>query len=110
MQIMKAGIHNRRAQKMRVYSDHLSTPDGDVALTRDVVVRVEGAEMIEKRVTATRVALLGPLALLAKKPKGSVFVTVENGAGFFSLLEVEAKKRSDALRFAALANAEARRS
>ena len=62
-------------------------------------VSLEDGQELEKRVTLTRVALLGVFALAAKKKSGGTkYITVE-GDGFFWAMEVDRKHVKDAQRF-----------
>jgi hypothetical protein len=58
-----------------------------------------------QRITATRVALIGPFALLAKKDTTRLFITIEGTDGAAMLLECPAKKEGAARKFAVLVNA-----
>ncbi|MEV6124860.1 hypothetical protein AB0M23_30870 [Streptomyces sp. NPDC052077] len=55
-----------------------------------------------KRITATRVALTGPFALLMKKDSTQLFVTIEGADGSAMILACPAKKELDARKFAML--------
>lgn len=73
-----------------------------------VVARVESGSEVESRITLTRLALLGPLALAApKKNGGEKFVTIE-GSDFLWCMEVPRKRAGDAVRFAAKVNNQAK--
>ncbi len=62
-------------------------------------VSLEDGQDLEKRITLTRVALLGVFALAVKKKSGGTkYVTVE-GDGFFWAMEVDRKHVKDAQRF-----------
>mgnify|MGYP004701701063 CR=1 FL=1 len=74
----------------------------------DVTARVESGTDLERRVTATRLVAIGLFAFLAKKKSGGeAYLTVE-GPDFFWTVEVDRKKRSDAMAFAAKVNGQAR--
>lgn len=68
-------------------------------------VTVQTAGQMDKRVTATRLVLTGPLAFgLRKKKDGrQLFVVVEGATGSF-VTEVDPKKHKQALAFAAKVN------
>jgi hypothetical protein len=55
-----------------------------------------------QRITATRVALIGPFALLAKKDSTRLFVTIEGTDGSAMLLECPVKKEGAARKLAVL--------
>lgn len=64
-----------------------------------VVARVEDGEALQKRVTMTRLVALGVFALAAqKKSGGESFLTIE-GPEFFWTIEVDRKKKNDAMKF-----------
>ena len=78
--------------------------NGDKKPVAGVVACVEDGEALRQRVTATRLALLGPLALaVPKKYGGEKFLTIE-GADFVWAMEVDRKHVNDAWRFAAEVN------
>lgn len=58
-----------------------------------------------ERLTATRVALIGPFALLAKKDSTKLFITIEGTDGSAMLREVPAKKEGAARKLALLVHA-----
>jgi len=66
---------------------------------------VETSGELEKRVTATRLILTGPLAfgLRKKKDTRQLFLTVE-GEDFAFVVEVDPKKQTEARQFAARIN------
>ena len=69
-----------------------------------VIARVEDGEALQKRVTVTRLVAIGVFALLAKKKRGGEsFLTVE-GPGFFWAIEIDRKKKNDAIKFAGKVN------
>lgn len=73
-----------------------------------VSARVESGSELESRVTATRLVAIGIFAFVAKKKKGGEsFLTVE-GPDFFWTVEVDRKKRGDAMTFVAKINSAAR--
>ncbi|MEU3507942.1 hypothetical protein ABZ733_08420 [Streptomyces longwoodensis] len=79
----------------------ITTPgqtDVPVAGAKVTVDRGEAA----KRITATRVALAGPFALLMKKDTTQLFVTIEGTDGSVMILGCPAKKELAARQFAAL--------
>jgi hypothetical protein len=59
-----------------------------------------------KRITATRVALAGPFALLMKKDTTQLFITIEGTDGSVMILGCSAKKELAARKFAALVHAQ----
>lgn len=69
-------------------------------------VPVEGARITidrgeqAQRITATRVALIGPFALLAKKDQTKLFVTIEGADDSAMLLECPVKKEGAARKLA----------
>lgn len=67
---------------------------------------VESSGQLERRVTATRLILTGPLAFGLRKKKDSrqLFLTVE-GDGFAFVVEVDPKRERQAREFAAKINA-----
>lgn len=69
-----------------------------------VTARVEGGEDLRQRITLTRIALLGVLAVaLPKKYGGEKFLTIE-GDDFVWAMEVDRKHVNDAQKFAAEVN------
>ncbi|MFJ2514682.1 hypothetical protein ACIQJX_35070 [Streptomyces griseoviridis] len=54
------------------------------------------------RITATRVALAGPFALLMKKNSTQLFITIEGADGSAMILSCSAKKELDARKLAVL--------
>jgi len=70
---------------------------------KGAVARVETSGDIGKRVTATRLLAVGIFAFAAKKKTGRVYLTVE-GDGFDIMVEIAAKKESDARQFATKIN------
>ena len=72
------------------------------------MARVESGSDIRRRRTATRLLISPIIGLLAKKQVGHMFLTVE-GAGFEFMVEVAAKKESDARKFASKINNAAKR-
>ena len=82
---------------------HTQSSDGPKSLD-GVVARIEEGRELESRLTLTRLALLGVLALAAPKRKGGErFVTIE-GPDFIWCMEVKRKKAGDAVRFVAKVN------
>ena len=77
---------------------------GDIA---GATARVELASDIRRRVTATRLVTIGVFAFAAKKNSGHVYLTVEHPDYEF-VVEISAKKESDARKFAAKINNAAR--
>lgn len=59
-------------------------------------ISLEDGEELEKRVTLTRVALLGVFALAAKKKSGGTKYITVDGDGFFWAMEVDRKHVKDA--------------
>ena len=70
---------------------------------KGAIARVETSGDIGSRVTATRLLAIGIFALAAKKKSGHVYLTVE-GDGFDIMVEIKAKKESDARQFATKIN------
>lgn len=70
--------------------------------------RVETGADIGKRVTITRLAVIGIFAFAAKKQAGHVFLTIDHPE-YQILVEVKAKQDGDARKFAALVNNESRK-
>ena len=68
-----------------------------------VAVDVEDGKAVSSRVTATRVALIGVLALAAKKKTGGEKYLVVETKSDVHVLEVERKHTGDAVAFAAKA-------
>jgi hypothetical protein len=64
-------------------------------------VTVDRGEHAE-RLTLTRVALIGPFALLAKKDRTRLFITIEGTDGSAMLIECPAKKEGKARQLATL--------
>ena len=74
-----------------------------------VSARVEDGNALESRVTATRLVALGVFAFAAKKKRGGeAFLTIE-GPDFFWAIEVDRKKKGDAMKFAAKINDQVRK-
>lgn len=69
-------------------------------------VTIELGETARKRITATRVALIGIFALWVKKDETKLYITVEHPDGVI-LYPVPAKKEDKARVFATLVNGEA---
>jgi len=69
--------------------------------------RVESAADVRRRVTATRLVACLPVALIAKKQVGHVFLTVE-APGFEFVVEIPVKKEAEARGFAAKINTAAK--
>lgn len=62
-------------------------------------ISLEDGEELDKRVTLTRIALLGVFAFAAKKKTGGTkYITIE-GDGFFWAMEVHRKHVKDAQKF-----------
>jgi hypothetical protein len=73
-----------------------------------VTARVEEANALESRVTMTRLVALGVFAFAAKKKRGGEsFLTIE-GPDFFWAIEVDRKKKMDAIKFANAVTAQAK--
>ena len=67
----------------------------------DVSARGEDGAALETRVTATRLVAFGVFAFAAKKKKGGEsFLTIE-GPDFMWAVEVDRKRKNEAMRFAA---------
>ena len=60
---------------------------------------VEDGQALERRVTVTRIVLLGIFALAAKKKSGGTKYLTVDGDGFFWAMEVDRKRVKDAQRF-----------
>ncbi|MGO4630515.1 hypothetical protein AB4225_06160 [Streptomyces sp. 2RAF24] len=69
-------------------------------------VTIELGEIARKRITATRVALIGIFAIWAKKDETKLYITIENPDGVL-LYPVSAGKEPHARVFATLVNGEA---
>lgn len=69
-------------------------------------VTIELGEQAKKRITATRVALIGIFALWAKKDEQQLYVTIENGDQVM-LAPVPARKEPQARILATMVNGEA---
>lgn len=69
-------------------------------------VTIEAGETARKRITATRVALIGIFALWAKKDMSQLFITIEHEEGIV-LVPVPARKEAQARVFATMVNGEA---
>jgi len=72
----------------------------------DARVTIEAGETARKRITATRVALIGIFALWAKKDMSQLFITIEHEDGIV-LVPVPARKEAQARIFATMVNGEA---
>ena len=101
------GIMGDKFEGVKLIGDKLFYKSGHWPVT-GAVARVEQAADVQKRVTATRLVALGVFAFAAKKQTGHVYLTVE-GDGFEFMVEVDAKKDSDARKFAAKVNTAAKR-
>ncbi|OQQ16123.1 hypothetical protein B0675_02220 [Streptomyces sp. M41(2017)] len=66
-------------------------------------VTIEAGETARKRITATRVALIGIFAIWAKKDMSQLFITIEHDDGIV-LVPVPAKKEAQARIFATMVN------
>lgn len=66
-------------------------------------VTIELGEVARKRITATRVALIGPFAVWAKKEEQQLFITIEHEDGVL-LVPVSAAKEAKARIFATIVN------
>jgi hypothetical protein len=69
-------------------------------------VTIEAGETARKRITATRVALIGIFAIWAKKDMSQLFITIEHEEGIV-LVPVPARKEAQARVFATMVNGEA---
>ena len=69
-------------------------------------VTIEAGEAARKRITATRVALIGIFAIWAKKDMSQLFITIEHEEGIV-LVPVPARKEAQARIFATMVNGEA---
>jgi hypothetical protein len=76
---------------------------GQGGSVRGATTRVEAANDIKSRVTATRLATMGVFAFRHKKQTGNVFLTVEHPDYQF-VVEVPVKKEKQAREFAAKIN------
>lgn len=92
---------------INIYATEIERMGGDDAgrhSLEGVTARVEDGAALEKRVTATRLLAFGVFAFAAKKKKGGEsFLTIE-GPDFFWAIEVDRKKKGDAMKFAAKVN------
>jgi hypothetical protein len=112
----KAIVQERHAALPFRLDGKLAVQDGQIIHGRDkhplagAHATVDTAGAIDKRVTATRLILTGPLAfgLRKKKDNRELFLLVE-GDGFGFVVEVDAKKQKDAREFAVKLNAAAGR-
>ncbi|MEU0991988.1 hypothetical protein [Streptomyces sp. NPDC005953] len=68
-------------------------------------VTIELGEVARKRITATRVVLIGIFALWAKKDESQLYITIEHDDGVI-LYPVAARKEPQARVFATLVNGE----
>lgn len=66
-------------------------------------VTIELGEVARKRITATRVALIGPFAVWAKKEETQLFITIEHEEGVL-LIPVSSAKEAKARIFATIVN------
>lgn len=66
-------------------------------------VTIELGAVARKRITATRVALIGPFAVWAKKEESQLFITIEHPDGVL-LVPVSSAKEGKARIFATLVN------
>lgn len=81
-----------------------SAPGQMDVLVPGATVTVDRGEAA-KRITATRVALAGPFALLLKKDATQLFITIEGADGSAMLLECPARKEAAARKLALLVSA-----
>lgn len=97
-----------RTKKGTVRVDH----GGNLTLPRSTPIKkggvtdiaLEDGEAVSKRVTLTRVAALGVLALAAKKTRGGErILVIETADGDVHTYEVERKRVNDAVEFVAKA-------
>lgn len=82
---------------------------GEGGWVKGAHANVETSGQLDKRVTATRLVLTGPLAFGLRKKKDSrqLFLTIE-GDDFAFVVEVDPKKQAEARQFAARVNTAAR--
>ena len=69
-------------------------------------VTIELGAVARKRITATRVALIGPFAVWAKKEESQLFITIEHTDGVL-LVPVSSTKEAKARIFATIVNGQA---
>ncbi|MCC9154892.1 hypothetical protein LZP81_30865 [Streptomyces parvulus] len=69
-------------------------------------VTIETGETARKRITVTRIALIGIFAIWAKKDMSQLFITIEHDDGIV-LVPVPARKEDKARIFATMVNGEA---
>jgi hypothetical protein len=68
------------------------------------VANIEVGGNVHQRVTATRLALIGPFALAVKKGKGNVYVVVALAGGEQLLIEAKVKQEKQAREFVTKVN------
>lgn len=81
-------------------------PNQQPVVVEGAKVTIERGEEAGKRVTATRVLLTGVFALLIKKDRNQLFITIEGADGSVLLQPVPARKEAQARVFATLVNGE----
>lgn len=92
------GLTGLRVAKKPLRFTASGQADVPVAGARITVDRGESA----KRITATRLALVGPFALAFKKDRTKMFITIEGADGSALLVECPAKKEGVARKLAVL--------
>lgn len=97
-----------RYGRVKVLDDIVTTPSGSGSL-KGATASLDSAGDIDRRITATRLILTGPLAfgLRKKKDTREMFLVVE-GEGFAHVEPSDPKQRQQALKFVAEFNTRAR--
>ena len=115
----KAAAKRQRQITAAAASAGVTVMGGKVRMPNQPSIPIEGAkvtielgETARKRITATRVALIGIFALWAKKDMSQLFITIEHGGGDgveegVVLVPVPARKEAQARVFATMVNGEA---
>lgn len=90
---------NSTEGQVSVYKDRVEVGKEQFAWSPDISCTIESGEELERRVTATRVLLIGIFAWAVKKRKGGTRYLVLEGPEFFWSTEVDRKKVAKAQRF-----------
>lgn len=98
--------HDAAFEGVRINGDTL-TGKGHTWPVAQCEATVEHGASLQARVTATRVVLTGPFALLLKKGRNKIFLSIE-GPDDMILVELKAKREGKARKFAAAVNAAAK--
>jgi hypothetical protein len=100
----RASMKKERFAGITIQGGTISHKDGAGPIA-GATATVEAAGDIDRRITATRLILAGPLALAMRKKKDrrELFLTV-SGTGFAFVVEVEPKDGLEARQFAARIN------